>query len=239
VPSAAAAPAPLSDAELDALDAMFTAIPESREPYNLSMADGFLTGVLVHPRTILPTEWLPRLVDPVNGTLDFGTPEVDLARFTALVMRRYNELALQILAREPFDPIVSLPLDEKTGEPDDGPAAIPMLAFWCAGFLDALNGWPGLDELDDEALAGPLEAVVRHLPPPEDDDGRTEHEALLDELEPYATLPEALDDLVASVLEIADLTRPRTQVRAQPKVGRNEPCPCGSGRKYKQCHGAG
>ena len=26
-------------------------------------------------------------------------------------------------------------------------------------------------------------------------------------------------------------------VRAQPKVGRNEPCPCGSGKKYKSCHG--
>ena len=26
-------------------------------------------------------------------------------------------------------------------------------------------------------------------------------------------------------------------VRDQPKVGRNEPCPCGSGKKYKQCHG--
>jgi hypothetical protein len=25
---------------------------------------------------------------------------------------------------------------------------------------------------------------------------------------------------------------------AQPKVGRNEPCPCGSGKKYKKCHGA-
>jgi preprotein translocase subunit SecA len=26
-------------------------------------------------------------------------------------------------------------------------------------------------------------------------------------------------------------------VRGERKVGRNEPCPCGSGRKYKQCHG--
>ena len=26
-------------------------------------------------------------------------------------------------------------------------------------------------------------------------------------------------------------------MRDQPKVGRNDPCPCGSGRKYKQCHG--
>jgi len=27
-------------------------------------------------------------------------------------------------------------------------------------------------------------------------------------------------------------------VRNERKVGRNEPCPCGSGKKYKQCHGA-
>ena len=26
-------------------------------------------------------------------------------------------------------------------------------------------------------------------------------------------------------------------VRSEPKVGRNEPCPCGSGKKYKSCHG--
>jgi preprotein translocase subunit SecA len=29
------------------------------------------------------------------------------------------------------------------------------------------------------------------------------------------------------------------QIRAVPKVGRNDPCPCGSGKKYKHCHGAG
>ena len=28
-------------------------------------------------------------------------------------------------------------------------------------------------------------------------------------------------------------------VRSQEKVGRNDPCPCGSGKKYKKCHGAG
>ena len=29
----------------------------------------------------------------------------------------------------------------------------------------------------------------------------------------------------------------QTVVRDKPKVGRNEPCPCGSGKKYKKCHG--
>ena len=32
--------------------------------------------------------------------------------------------------------------------------------------------------------------------------------------------------------------KPQTIVRNTPKVGRNDPCPCGSGKKYKQCHGA-
>ena len=31
---------------------------------------------------------------------------------------------------------------------------------------------------------------------------------------------------------------PQPLTRAHPKVGRNDPCPCGSGKKYKQCHGA-
>jgi SEC-C motif-containing protein len=30
---------------------------------------------------------------------------------------------------------------------------------------------------------------------------------------------------------------PHTVVRSGPRIGRNEPCPCGSGKKYKHCHG--
>jgi preprotein translocase subunit SecA len=30
---------------------------------------------------------------------------------------------------------------------------------------------------------------------------------------------------------------PMTSFRESEKVGRNDPCPCGSGKKYKQCHG--
>ena len=30
----------------------------------------------------------------------------------------------------------------------------------------------------------------------------------------------------------------KTVRRDEPKVGRNDPCPCGSGKKYKKCHGA-
>jgi len=35
----------------------------------------------------------------------------------------------------------------------------------------------------------------------------------------------------------AQAPRPQAPVRAEPKVGRNDPCPCGSGKKFKSCHG--
>ena len=35
-----------------------------------------------------------------------------------------------------------------------------------------------------------------------------------------------------------DMVKPRPKVRDEAKVGRNEPCPCGSGKKFKKCHGA-
>lgn len=39
-------------------------------------------------------------------------------------------------------------------------------------------------------------------------------------------------------LETVDYTKPvQHEVQVQPKIGRNQPCPCGSGKKYKYCHG--
>lgn len=37
--------------------------------------------------------------------------------------------------------------------------------------------------------------------------------------------------------EIAEEYRKGRTIRKGPKIGRNEPCPCGSGKKYKNCHG--
>jgi preprotein translocase subunit SecA len=42
------------------------------------------------------------------------------------------------------------------------------------------------------------------------------------------------DGSVSSDAAIAAAALPAGEV---PKVGRNDPCPCGSGKKYKQCHG--
>jgi preprotein translocase subunit SecA len=46
---------------------------------------------------------------------------------------------------------------------------------------------------------------------------------------------QSVEDLATNTSE-TDL-KPRPVVRESPKVGRNDPCPCGSGKKYKKCHG--
>ena len=38
-------------------------------------------------------------------------------------------------------------------------------------------------------------------------------------------------------VEQATMAVPQPVLREGPKIGRNDPCPCGSGKKYKQCHG--
>ncbi len=85
--------------------------------------------------------------------------------------------------------------------------------------------------------------ILRHLPldPDVSDEVREElvreQEEIAQEV-PLADLDAALEELVACVMGIADITRPNKPVtRAAAKVGRNDLCPCGSGRKYKVCHG--
>lgn len=41
------------------------------------------------------------------------------------------------------------------------------------------------------------------------------------------------------VLQGGEAVKVQTVRREEPKVGRNDPCHCGSGKKYKKCHGAG
>ncbi len=53
-----------------------------------------------------------------------------------------------------------------------------------------------------------------------------------------ATSALAAEAEAAPAAQSEPVGRPQTVTRETPKVGRNDPCPCGSGKKYKQCHGA-
>jgi uncharacterized protein len=234
---------PLTDDDIVELDELLAGIPDERDALDVAMLDGFLVGVLLQPDLVMPATWLPYVFD-ANG----GEPElpdaVDAKRVFELIMRRYNELAACIVAREPFDPIV-FALEDEAGHAIGGKAGIAALEPWAVGFASALGAFPGLaaaHQRDDE-LGAALAGVLRHLPAPADADPaeRAEYEAYrreLDDRAPLVDLDDAIDELVACVFEAAEITRPnRPATRDAPKVGLIDPCPCGSGRKFKVSHG--
>jgi uncharacterized protein len=237
---------PLTEEEISELDELLLAIPEDRDPLDVVMLDGFLAGVLLQPDAVAPGAWLPFVFDKEGREPGLAADAPQVRRMTGLIMRRHDELAACIAAREPFDPILFAPEDAE-GEPLAGKAAIEALAPWAIGFMDALDVFPALLERhgEDERAAIALTGILRHLPldPDDADEGAAlieRQRALLDEEAPLADLDDAIAALVDSALDLADVTRPRRPVtRASSKVGRNDPCPCGSGRKFKNCHGRG
>jgi uncharacterized protein len=236
--------APLTNAEVSELDELLMSAPEDRDPLDVAMLDGFLAGVLLQPEPIPTAEWLPLVFDAQGRATPLPGAPATIDRATALIIRRHSELAAYIAAREPFEPVI-FELEDDNGKTLTGKPAVAALEPWAAGFANALDAFPDLfDQLEGDAQgAGALIGILRHLPD-EADDASDEaqriarNKADIERDVPLANLDEAIDDLVASVLEVADITRPRRPAaRAAPKVGRNDPCHCGSGRKFKQCHG--
>jgi uncharacterized protein len=235
---------PLSEEDIDELDELLAQIPDERDPLDVAMLDGYLVAVLLQPDVVPPSAWLPLVFDAEGGA-EPPAKDAATARATALIMRRYNELAAYIAAREPFDPII-FEFEDESGKTLTGKAGIVALAPWVGGFVNALNAFPALADAadDDDEIGSLLSAILRHLPvdpdaPQEERDAFAREQAELDLESPLGDLDEAIDELVGCALDIAEITRPnRPLTRDTPKVGRNDPCPCGSGRKYKACHGA-
>ena len=249
-PARAAQSTDLTDAEFAELDELLAKTPEPLEPVDAVMLDGYLCGVLVQPVLLEPAAWLAHVFDFDGRPLPDDVDPAWRERTTALIQRRYAALNRTMVEDGWFDPLVLEPdeEDEAAEEPDaDDPEAAltPVsraLMPWVAGFQHAAACFPDLEELDDEAVMTALARLYRHLPAETDDE--RELVETLDREQPLATLDEAIDDVVAAVADLYELTADSryhvdTVRRETPKVGRNDPCPCGSGRKYKQCHGAG
>ncbi len=232
----------LTDAELDELDSLLQAAPEPCEPLDVLMLDGYLVGVLVQPRVVPGDEWLAPVFDLEGRPLPDDIDPLWLARCRALIERRQHSLNAAISEDGWFDPLIvdtdrEPPISEY--EPVQSPVSRALLP-WAAGFHWAQEQFHELGDLEDDAIASALARIYRHLPAETDDD--REIVAVLDREHPLATLDAGIEDLVHAVVDLWQLTRSqRFHVepvqREGPKIGRNDPCPCGSGKKFKQCHG--
>ncbi len=232
----------LTNAELDELADLLEGLPAPAEPLDVLLLDGYLVGVLVQPRIVPAEEWLPWVWDMGGQGLPAGVDPALLERARGLIERRRDALNAAISEDGGFDPLVAdidrlPPLSEY--EAPSAPVSRALLP-WVAGFHWAQECFPGLDDLADDAIGAALARLYRHLPAETDEDRAVV--ATLEREHPLADLDAGIEDLVSAAVELWDLTaRERfavaTQRRDGPKVGRNDPCPCGSGKKFKACHG--
>ena len=212
--------APLTDAEVSELEQLLDSLPASLEPLDISALDGYLCGVLLQPRPVPVVQWL-RWVGDVEGQALPPGPQTD--RLAALALRRHAELDLAIGQRQWFDPWV-FEMDAEDLAPSE------LTLPWVAGFAAAMDHFEGLMALDHPGLLEPL-AVLYAGFDPEDLEDADELLAVIETLEPPDTLAEAVEDLVRSVLLLADVSRPRTPAgRRGGRPGRLGPQP--SGRKH-------
>ncbi len=247
----------LTDTEFAELDELLATTPEPLQALDASMLDGYLCGVLVQPRLIDADEWLPNIFDYDGGVLPDDVDPVWLARIRELVERRHSALNQQMVEDGWFDPVV-LDLEEPAEPepvPDDEDAEAKQarttyegmslisrtLMPWVAGFQHAALCFPELMDMTDDAVMAALARLYRHLPAETDEE--REVVATLDREHPLKDIDAAVEELVVTVADLCDLTQEQrykveTLRREGPKLGRNDPCHCGSGRKYKQCHGA-
>ena len=229
----------LSDDELNQLDELLLSLPVENEGMLLSEFDGFCAGVVVCPEMIMPSEWLPCVWG--DGADHFSTIEA-LQSATDLVMRHYNDVAVSLTP-----PHVEYgPLYDEDTRTDE-----ILWESWVCGFEQAMrlrmDAWEQIVESSDEGAGASVTMMLALYNIAE---GNSElPKKSIKELTQHA--PDIIPNLVVA---INDWTKSRSTLGNLPpfmqaasaprapysgkKVGRNEPCPCGSGRKYKRCCGA-
>lgn len=217
------------------------AVPD--EALNLEELHGFLFGLAITPDILKPSEWLPFVFGEEMLAFDDEKKSKRLLEFLFNVHNRFIGKREEGTLRFPFN-------FEKLAVAD-----MERVSDWAYGLFLALGLRPGIWGLRDgqyermlERQKGPAwaAAVVSTVGLPEaldeaaEEDGGRATEEEKDRM--YLTMFDQLPDAVTTLIEHAGKRRhlrlvPQAPLRVE-KVGRNDPCPCGSGKKHKKCCGS-
>ena len=192
-----------------ALEELFAQLPVTAD-----WTIGFLTAISAGPDAIAPTLWIPQIVP--EGAFD----EDPTARTKVDLLARLFGAVSETLRTTPA--IICPEPDKPAQEAVD----------FCRGFLHGARmheTWRN-DEVATTKLL-PFAALAKEDVAAIDSDGSPVTDARLEAW--TTTQRERLGSYVAGLH--AYWQSKRQVVNATPKVGRNEPCPCGSGRKHKKC----
>ncbi len=184
----------------------------------LSELDGYLTALIVGPDPVSPSRWMPRIW---GGGPSLLADEAETQRFLDLLMHHYEDVRTGIAAGA-FEPLVDI--DDRTGE--------TMWELWVEGFATGMAlapaGWNRLRATRDVDGAAAMEGISRLIAIADGHIELTREEE--DEYDRTATT------LIAGWVPMLDRWRlNHDQGAAASPPGRNDPCPCGSGRKHKKC----
>ena len=196
----------------------------------LTELDGFLTGVLLCPDLIMPGEWLKIVWGSDDSGIALFDDPLDVQWFADAVMARHNEIARDLGRGKP-QPIFDI--DERNGD--------VLWELWIDGFAEAMEmrpeNWAALADGDDLDAADALSRLSMLI-------AVARNESRLDSVQINALQDQAPADLIDCVLRLhAARLRHGGTPSTSPingraaKVGRNEPCSCGSGKKSKRCCG--
>jgi uncharacterized protein len=233
-----------SPKDTQTLEEFFLREDSAENCMDVAMLDGFLTAVLSGPNLIMPSEVLRWVWDKEHGQADAGfRNQQEGQKIIGLIMQQWNAIAsvLQV-APDQYEPLI---YERKQ---DDG-SCTSIIDEWCMGYQKGImldvHAWQPLLASQSELL----EPVLLYGGP----EGWESLERLDLSLEEHEALAERLPDMVMKVHAHWQAQRQQQQAsgqvpspifRREPmrregyKVGRNDPCHCGSGRKYKHCHGA-
>ena len=193
----------------------------------LESLDGFLTALAAGPGEVPREEWWPRVWSEGGEQPEFET-DAQEPYVRELIDRHLEAIRRRLKSGYRHEPLVD----------EDSPPEVTE--EWAFGFATAMDVRPGSwDAIADHKQAGLAVASIAMLLSQDDLEGGEEDiEPLEDDARRVVVgnLPELVRMAYAfwNALPVPPLIEPR---RSQ-KIGRNEPCPCGSGRKYKKCCGA-
>lgn len=230
---------PLSDEEMDELDHFLLSDAISDETMMLGCLDGFLTSIVTGPVMLMPSEWLPRVWGPTaRDEPAFDTP-AHAERIIGLIMRHLNGIIWSLQ----HDPDTFEPIFDTVVYPDD-PREYTDGEMWAYGYMTGIElqrqNWNAFfDEPHSAETLRPIYLLGAEEVTAEEE-AQTETPAQREELS---------NQIPASVAWIYRFWQPYRRAMAErtiatgyqrehPKIGRNDPCPCGSGKKFKKCCGA-
>ena len=227
---------PLTDEDINQLDDLLATSSCGDDTFDVSMLDGFLSAIaLLNPPLQDESEWYPYIFNEEGTPCEVDEPET----VKRLVCQRLQEIRAFQAQRQFYNPII-FPLEDEEGNQVTGVDGLAALEPWAMGFYNALAQYS--DRVDvTEAIEAQLCRIHRFLELDQEYPDYEQNLAIRQAVEkehPVHSLEEGMLEMMQGVIEIAKLNLPNKPVsRATPKIGRNDPCPCGSGKKYKNCCG--